>query len=96
MNVTSKNSKLPILSGYELNKILSDLRFKHIRTKGSHKVLRKNKHILIIPLHKELKKGTLKEIVKASADILCISYKEARKLLADKKLRKRYKSFLCS
>ena len=60
--------KLPVLSGKEVIKILSKLGFEHIRTRGSHVILRKQdekgKTTLPVPLHKELAKGTLKSIMK--------------------------------
>lgn len=59
-------SKLPVLSGKDLVKILSKIGFVHIRTRGSHAILVKNeeKKIMIpVPLHKELAKGTLKNII---------------------------------
>ncbi len=59
-------SKLPILSGKDLVKTLSKIGFIHIRTKGSHAILVKEeeKKIMIpVPLHKELAKGTLKNII---------------------------------
>ncbi|RLF23452.1 MAG: hypothetical protein DRN15_06430 [Thermoprotei archaeon] len=93
--MAGRAAKLPVLSGDELNKVLADLCFRHVRTKGSHKVLERGKHILVVPLHRELKRGTLKEIVKAYARILNISYEEARKLLVDRRLRRRCRSFLC-
>jgi len=61
--------KLPRLSGKEVLKILSKIRFKHIRTRGSHAILNKEdkekgKTTIPVPLHKELAKGTLKSIMR--------------------------------
>ena len=60
--------KLPILSGKKLIKILFKIRFKHIRTRGSHAILNKQdnekgKITIPVPLHPELAKDTLKSIM---------------------------------
>ncbi|HIG93359.1 TPA: addiction module toxin, HicA family [Candidatus Woesearchaeota archaeon] len=59
--------KLPVLSGIETIKILAKIGFVHIRTKGSHAILKKQTEeksiILPVPLHKELAKGTLLSII---------------------------------
>lgn len=52
-------AKLPILSGDELIKALKDDGFKVVRQKGSHISLQKGIHRTVVPLHKELAKGTL-------------------------------------
>ena len=56
--------KLPKLSGAEIIKILvKKFGFEVIRQKGSHAILRKfsgrRKIVTIVPLHKEVKVGTL-------------------------------------
>ncbi len=60
--------KLQSLSGHELIKLLSKLGFATKRQKGSHVILIKdtgNERIgCTVPLHKELKIGTLKGILK--------------------------------
>lgn len=60
--------KLPIISGIELIKRLKRAGFIAIRQKGSHVRLEKfdgKKTIKItVPLHKELKRGTLNRIIK--------------------------------
>lgn len=63
--------KLPILSGKDMIKVLSRIGFQHIRTHGSHAILRKQlpqgkSLTLPVPLHKELAKGTLKSIMNQS------------------------------
>lgn len=59
--------KLPVLSGWEAIKILKRAGFVATRQKGSHVRLEKStpdKTIkLTVPLHPELKKGTLKRII---------------------------------
>lgn len=60
--------KLPVISGLDLIKILKKAGFIAIRRKGSHIRLEKfdgEKIIkLTVPLHPELKKGTLSRIIK--------------------------------
>ena len=60
--------KLPMLSGRELIKILHKIGFQPIRQKGSHVILIKetiNKRITtVVPLHNEIDKGTLLEIIR--------------------------------
>ncbi len=60
-------SKLPVLSGKELIKILSALGYEHVRTRGSHMILvrktKEGKKTIPVPNHKELAKGTLKAIM---------------------------------
>ena len=61
-------NKLKVLSGKEVIKIFEKFGFLILRTNGSHVSLKyktklKEMHTTI-PLHKELKKGTLKNIVK--------------------------------
>ena len=56
------------LSGQEVAKILSKAGFRPVRQKGSHLILVKDtpqgKTGCVVPLHKELKIGTLKSILK--------------------------------
>jgi predicted RNA binding protein YcfA (HicA-like mRNA interferase family) len=60
--------KLPIVSGYDVLKVLSKIGFQHVRTSGSHAILNKQtetgKITIPVPLHKELAKGTLKSIMR--------------------------------
>jgi len=56
--------KLPVLSGAEVIKILTkNFGFQTISQKGSHVKLKKDNLTTIIPLHPELAKGTLLEIL---------------------------------
>ena len=61
-------STLRKLSGHDLIKILSKLGFEPKRQKGSHVILIKqsgNARLgCVVPLHKELKLGTIKNILK--------------------------------
>ena len=58
--------KLPVISGERLIKILVREGFSVRRQAGSHVVLQKGSAIFSVPLHEELKKGTLKPILKQS------------------------------
>jgi predicted RNA binding protein YcfA (HicA-like mRNA interferase family) len=58
--------KLPVLSGADVVKILVREGFVHIRTKGSHAILRKENRVIPVPLHPELAKGTLLSIIRQS------------------------------
>ena len=59
-------SKLRLLSSSQLLKILYTLEFRIISQRGSHiklmRILNNKKQIIIIPNHKQLTKGTTKEI----------------------------------
>jgi predicted RNA binding protein YcfA (HicA-like mRNA interferase family) len=54
--------KSPRISGDELIKILQDIGFEIRRQRGSHVVLRHENKVCVVPLHKELKSGTLKGV----------------------------------
>jgi len=56
--------KLPVLSGDELIKLLRKDGFIIVRLKGSHVSLQKGVYRTVVPLHKELAKGTLLGILK--------------------------------
>jgi predicted RNA binding protein YcfA (HicA-like mRNA interferase family) len=58
--------KLPIISGEKLIKILVRRGFVIQRQSGSHVVLQKGDAVFSVPLHEELKKGTLKAILNQS------------------------------
>ena len=60
--------KLPRLSGKEVIKILSKIGFQSIRQRGSHVFMMKEtengKTTTVVPLHKEIDRGTLLEIIR--------------------------------
>lgn len=60
--------KLPVISAKNLIKILNKLNFTTIHQRGSHiKLIRKinsSKEIIVIPNHKIIRKGTLKNILR--------------------------------
>ena len=61
---------LPVISGRETVKALSRAGFRVVRQRGSHVRLEKRTEErlikLTVPLHKSLKKGTLRRIIKDS------------------------------
>ena len=56
--------KLPVVSGRKLIRALTRLGFVIVRQKGSHVFLQKGENTTVVPLHKEIKKATLKSILK--------------------------------
>ena len=56
--------KLPIISGMTAIETFEKMGFKKVRQRGSHVVLRKDNKGCVIPLHKELAIGTLKDILR--------------------------------
>ena len=62
-------SKLPVLSGKELCKILYLMGYEFDHQTGSHIILRRNTEPfrrLTVPNHKEIAKGTLRNIIRES------------------------------
>jgi predicted RNA binding protein YcfA (HicA-like mRNA interferase family) len=59
--------KLKVLGGKELIKIFSDFGFGKVEQSGSHvkirRVIDEDRQTLTIPLHKEIDKGLLKQIL---------------------------------
>lgn len=70
-------SHLPIVSGPKLIRALERAGWEHVSTRGDHAKLRKNTVRVIVPLHKELKRGTLASILRS----LGMSPQELRALL---------------
>lgn len=60
--------KLPRISGQEAIQALKRLGFEQVRQSGSHVVLRKDHKGCVVPLHKELKVGTLAGLLR-QADV---------------------------
>jgi predicted RNA binding protein YcfA (HicA-like mRNA interferase family) len=56
--------RLPALSGADVVKILERLGFVQTRQRGSHVVMRRVNVGTVVPLHKELKTGTLAGIIR--------------------------------
>ena len=62
-------SKLPVLSGKELCKILKKIGYEIDRQTGSHMILRNidpPHRRLTVPNHKEIARGTLRKIIRES------------------------------
>jgi predicted RNA binding protein YcfA (HicA-like mRNA interferase family) len=56
--------KLPVLSGEDVLKALERLGFKQLRQRGSHVVIRRGSVGTVVPLHREVKTGTLAGILR--------------------------------
>lgn len=56
--------RLPVLSGAEIIKALQRLGFEQVRQRGSHVVLRRDAAGCVVPLHREVKTGTLAGILR--------------------------------
>lgn len=56
----------PVVSGADLIRGLERLGFEQVRQRGSHVVLRRGEQGCVVPLHRELKRGTLAGIVRQS------------------------------
>ncbi|HLD49200.1 MAG TPA: type II toxin-antitoxin system HicA family toxin [archaeon] len=57
-------ARLPVMSGRELIKLLEKNGFQQKRQKGSHVILVKDNKVTVVPLHKEVDRGTLIEIIR--------------------------------
>ena len=59
--------KLPVVSGKQLLKALNKIGYEVVRQRGSHvrltKKQREREHHITIPMHKEIKRGTLNDIL---------------------------------
>ena len=59
--------KLPALKPKAADKVLRKAGFSFIRQKGSHRIYIKENKIIVVPWHnKDLKRGTLRHIIKQS------------------------------
>lgn len=60
------SERLPVLSGAQLIAALSKTGWEAVRQRGSHVRLKHPDHVvaLVIPLHRELKRGTLAGILR--------------------------------
>ena len=52
-------AKLPVVSGKECRKALGRLGFEEARQRGSHLVMRRGESGCVVPMHGEIKAGTL-------------------------------------
>jgi len=69
------SKKLPTVSGRQTVKALVKLGFTVRTGKGDHVVLQKDHRVFSVPLHKTLKKGTLRKILKI-ADVTVEDFNE--------------------
>lgn len=63
-------SKYPVLSPKAVIKILENFGFQYVSQKGSHAKYKKDGNpskVVIIPMHNEIAKGTLKSILEQAA-----------------------------
>lgn len=56
--------KLPVVSGKECRKALERLGFDYVRQRGSHVVMKRDDAGCVVPMHAEIKTGTLSGILK--------------------------------
>ena len=56
--------KLPRISGPECLRALQQLSFTQIRQRGSHVVMRRGDRGCVVPMHREMKVGTLHGVLK--------------------------------
>jgi len=56
--------KLPVVSGKECCKALGKLGFEEVRQRGSHVVMRRGESGCVVPMHREIKTGTLAGLLK--------------------------------
>lgn len=56
--------KLPVLSGAEIVRALERLGFAQLRQRGSHVAMRRGSAGTVVPLHREVKTGTLAGILR--------------------------------
>jgi len=70
--------RLPVLSGAEAVRALEKLGFVQMRQRGSHVVLRRGEAGCVVPLHKEVKTGTLAGVLR-QAGLTADEFMEAAK-----------------
>ncbi|MDN5358216.1 MAG: hypothetical protein PWP76_59 [Candidatus Diapherotrites archaeon] len=58
--------KIPPISSEKMTKVLQKLGYVQIRQKGSHVILKKDKKLVVVPIHrgKPLKRGLVRLIIK--------------------------------
>ena len=56
-------SKYPVMKPKEIINKLTKKNFYYVSQKGSHAKYTDGKHVVIIPMHEEIAKGTLKSIL---------------------------------
>ena len=77
--------KLPVVSGPEFVKALMKAGYEVTNRRGDHVVLRYRRDdpttAITVPLHRELKKGTLSTLLKHNEKITCMARDELLKML---------------
>ena len=56
--------RLSNLSGKEIAKVLERMGFERRRQKGSHLVMRRGSDVCVVPMHREVKLGTVGGVLK--------------------------------
>lgn len=56
--------ELPVVSGAEVIRALERSGFRMVRQRGSHVMMRKGANACVVPLHREVKRGTLRGILR--------------------------------
>ncbi|MDA3025757.1 MAG: type II toxin-antitoxin system HicA family toxin [Actinomycetota bacterium] len=56
--------ELPIASGRDVVRTLEGLGFRFVRQRGSHVLLRRGSKTCVVPLHREVKLGTLRGVLR--------------------------------
>ena len=69
--------KLPRISGMEVLRVLRRLGFEQIRQSGSHVIMRRESKSCVVPLHPEIKVGTLAGVLRQAE----VSHEEFTKAL---------------
>ena len=55
--------KLPVVSGKQMVRVLEKLGYSMKRRRGSHMMMHKAGKLIVVPDHKELRRGTLRNIM---------------------------------
>jgi predicted RNA binding protein YcfA (HicA-like mRNA interferase family) len=58
------SERLPVVSGRQTIRTLTRLGFEQVSQRGSHVKLRREDRTVIVPLHDELARGTLRSILR--------------------------------
>ncbi|MBI4450195.1 type II toxin-antitoxin system HicA family toxin [Candidatus Uhrbacteria bacterium] len=61
------NMRLPALTSVDVIRIIERAGFCFVRSRGSHRIFARGNRLVIVPFHhRDLRRGTLRAIVKAS------------------------------
>lgn len=70
--------RLPVLSGADVVRALERLGFQQARQRGSHLIMRRGLGGCVVPMHRELKTGTLAGVIR-QAGLTAAEFLEAAK-----------------